>query len=356
MKVFFIISLISLNIFFVSCSDYKTVTVAVIYPSRSEIAYYSRNGITLFLNDFKNIFKSYKLNLIQKPVELRPDAIKNSFIEIEKEYKPLFYIVFTSFIAVSIKDIAKEFNAPVFALASEPSLTESTDFMFRYFFSVDEQALLYHRVIQQKGFKKITIFYQNEPYSISVKDKLLDYLKRDNIKVKTYSFSIELYKNRDEIKDISFDNDCLVILGYKDNISSFLSILKERKYKGTLLLTLSFDKLDSVYDGVEVFVPVSKFNDPTNAISNKLKTEYKTLFDKDIESFSALFYDSLRLLFSFIHNNNFFSRKDILKFYEKEFTYIGVFGIINKEKNKKDVFIPLKMGKIVDRKIIIDDK
>ncbi|HOJ50585.1 MAG TPA: ABC transporter substrate-binding protein [Spirochaetota bacterium] len=338
-----------------SCSKTNEINICFIYPPVEYISEETKRGIILFLKEFNKKFKSYNLDINQVEVNLDKDIIRKTFLEIEEEKKPLFYIITSSFIYDSIKDDVVKNNIPVFALAAKDDIRNEispNSTVFNYFIPTHERVIAYKNLLESKNLKNIVLVYQEEPFGIYMKELINKEIKDKDISYYAVDFTNEkIKKNINKIIQDLIKYQVIIFSLYPDNVETILKELRKIDFRGTLILPSSFNNYELIPENSKSFITGLKIHDKNYPIGFNLNKEYKKMFDKNISLFSSLSYDILKMTITFIHDKNIKNRSDIKNQFTKSFTYISVFGtIIKKEGNI--ISIPFKMATIKNKEVL----
>lgn len=246
--------------------------------------------------------------------------------------------------------------------SSAPSLSQAGDYTFRIVNSdLVQGALVANWAVSEKGFKKVSIIYENSDYGLgnakafedAAVEKGATIVTKDSyLSGQTKDFTSILTNIKNSGSDVVFIgglyNECAMILKQAKQIGVDIPFM------GTdAVYSLSLPKIAG--DAAENFLLIGTFHEENNTeISKKFVKGYTDYSGNTPGTYAANAYDATRVVIEGIENAGT-DRKAVRDYIAKIKDFPGVGGIITFDENGDVVKQPLKLT-VKDGKFVICEK
>lgn len=338
--------LVSLTILFmVSCTPkVQLKKVGVIAPFDGPNAHIGKmimNSVKLALTD--KVCDSLGIKLV--PIDTKSDpsyAVTSLRTALADTNFITFIGFYNSSTALACKDIVSQSRIPTLIYsASNPRVTEGTDYYFRLVPTDDNQATVLADYARQLGAKTIAILYYADEYGKGLADGIKALAKKDGLKVvDENSYDATINDFRPILTIIKEKNpDAIIICGFVEKSIEIINQAAEKGIKSTILAsdgTFNEEQLisntGSNSEGVYVAAPyVFNESNPKNTAFLKLYWSHYGNNGKKPASWSAFAYDAANIFLSG-YNSGHKTKTELYRFYKslnsEKNSYNGVTGKI----------------------------
>jgi branched-chain amino acid transport system substrate-binding protein len=345
-------------IFFTGCGSGDTIQIGAILPLTG-YGYVSgnemKNAILIAKDDINTAggINGKKIEYIIEDSKSDKYEAAKAFLRIEKKYKPLFYITAQSISALAIAPYAEKNNVVLIALSSSnPEIIKNRNWVFKYYFTENEECRIAKIIIDRLEIKTIGILYINNEGAESILHELQKLLEQQNrYHITSIPFDPDILNYNDQIKQV-MDMDAVYFIGNSNQIKYFLPQIRKDNYKGKLISMNSgaMPEIIEMKESDGLYVSSSSFLHPNIFFADKIKEKYQMLYNTKLTFNGASSYDAIRMI-SILMDEKDISRKNVRKVLDDGFVYPGILGVLNVSKGNHEISCPLFPAKIVNGKL-----
>ncbi len=312
-----------------------------------------RDGMLLAVDEInkRGGINGRKINLVVRDSQSDPKAGLRAFEDIEQEDRPIMYFSTLTTVSKAISPLAEKNKVVLMGLVvSAPDFTKDKEWTYRFYPTTEDEAksALFHT--KYLKIKRLGIMYQDEPYGMSVKDKLEAKFTEKGGIVMAETFEV---KNPDFSGAVErlVDTDAVCIVGYAGNMVLAIEKLKESGYAGKIIGTSGVAGLaesNPEINGIYIVTP-SIYNENYRYVM-ELKEKFESRYNRELTHHVAIGYEAINLMTGLMEGKEL-SRESVKTVLEKGFVFPCVFGDIEVKPGGHDISTPLLPAYVKDNKI-----
>jgi len=326
----------------------------------SHIGVWQKNGITIAQSEINNNKESsFKVKVLFEDSKGQAKDAISAFNKLYNVEKVNIIISSMSAIGLPLVPLADEKKIPVIMLAtSYPGISERSEWVFRnHPGSEDEAELMAKFIAKKSNIRKMGVFYLNDDFGIGA-------FKTFKSLYSTYGgnivYAIPYEKKETNFRSniskmLSFSPEGIYVIGYLNSSAILIKQLRESGFTKTLAcnMAMSVPKyLKMVGEGFEnTYFTITTFNpDSSDKKIASFVQAYKSSFNATPNIFSAVAYDSVKMIIQAARLSNGISPSELKEGLQKIEVYEGIMGRLKINKNGKVIF-PMIIARYENNKL-----
>ncbi len=297
-----------------------------------------------------------KIELIIEDSKSSAEAGEKAFERIEKQHRPHFYISATSRVSMALAPRAEERKVVLLGLATAAGrLTRNRNWVFKYYTSARDEAMVIAGVLERRGLEKVGILYQDDEFGRSIYNAMqqLHTGRGKSLDGAPFPAKAKDPELKQHVHPL-LGHEAVYVVGYMSSCARALKTLRALDFKGALLATSGAAALPKKRLMEGVFFPAPAIYNPNYEMVKLTREKYIRRYNKDFNHYAANGYDAIRLMAGLLENE-VLSRENVKNVLESDFIYPGIFGEIKQQKGRREIPLPLHSARIIDGRIIFLD-
>jgi branched-chain amino acid transport system substrate-binding protein len=330
----------------------ESIKIGAIIPMSGPASHLSVVGEGLqYVVDELNVWGGINgrpIELIIADSQSKPDIGKKMFLQIEETHHPVLYISVTSSVSIAVAPLAEQYQVPVAGLVvSASNFTKLNPWLFRYYFSAQNEAATMLPILKELKTKKLGILYQNDAYGLSVLKKLQQTYGKAGGFITSEPFSPgepDLNQQINKLKKM----EAIYAVGFSRDLHRAVKQLKAASYPGAIMAASGITASEAT-NGVYTAAPI--IYNPKNSFANDIRQKYETKTNKPFTHYIATGYDFLQLVSALMIDKEV-NRQTVKRALESGFSHNGVFGSFDVQPGERDIYFPLYPVQIRNGKLV----
>jgi branched-chain amino acid transport system substrate-binding protein len=255
-------------------------------------------------------------------------------------------ITYISQVGLSLKKFAEDYKIILFSNVTHPDMTKNTHYVFRMSPVVENEFEILEEFLRSKKISNIVVFYQTDEYGISFAELIKKLAEHRN-----YSINLVPYDPKQSnfksiiIEALSKKNiELVVCVGFGQSLGILVKQIREYGFNNNIYASLGFILTDANKvagdAAVGVYHPDLNINEEDREYQ-KLQTDFKNKFGKEMSSTSWIFYNTLLLISETFTRENM-STEEIASSIRNKKVFHGIGGIF-KIQESGDIVPYLKL-------------
>lgn len=293
-----------------------------------------------------------KIQLIIEDSKTHPQAGKEAFNRIEEEHRPLLYASNLSTISMALAPLSEKNSAVLMGLVTaDPEFTTGKQWAFRYYPRAKDEVEPILSILHKLKARNVGVLYLDDEYGRSVFEIFSKAFRKSGGNVKSEAFEMKAADFKAKIENLK-DMEAIYCVGHTSQLKNIFKQLNVEGFKGVILGSTgaSSPNITNMPEAGGVYVVAPLIYDPDFSLAKEKREKYEKKYGKPFTQFSANGYDFIVLLAGLLEADEI-SRENVKNVLEKDFTYPGVFGIVETKAGEHDISFPLYPAQIMDGRI-----
>jgi branched-chain amino acid transport system substrate-binding protein len=294
-----------------------------------------------------------KIELLIEDSKTNPDEAKKAFERIENgNKKPLIYLSTHSSIGKALAPFAAKYQVVlVGANTSAPEFIEINKWVFRHFFTAEEEGKVARQMLSDLKVQSLGILFVDDPYGNSVLAALEKNLGDNGVKVIKSSFQKDVKGLTPQIEAMQ-GMQAIYIIGFTKHIAIAIRQLRQINYLGIILAASggANPKITGMPLAEGVYIEAPIVYNPNYPFAKEFKKKFEAKYQKPFSHQAANGYDFVKIFAGLIEGQEL-SRQNIKHIFDQGFMYSGVMGDQELEPGGQEIVFPLHPARIQDSKI-----
>ena len=313
---------------------------------------YARKGILLAVEEKNSqggvLGKQISLNIHDSKSQPK-EGVSIAQQIVSANNKPVLVYSQLSSISLAVKPITEEHDQLMFALSGADNLLDGTKHTFRNWLPpIETGRRLVQFIKDSLGVQDLGILYSNGDFSRSMKDAAIKEGEKLGLQIsfeEAYDESGTDFKAT-ALKAKQAAPPFLYVIGIGRSLGTIIKQLREVGYEGVIVgdatmnlpdvRTIAGDALKGAY-----FIDFGFNNQSSSRNTQQFVKDFKTKFDKDPQTLSAISYDAMNILFKAIEKTNSTNSDTLVQALNGMQNFNSTFGKVDIEKF--DIIYPMSL-------------
>lgn len=276
-----------------------------------------------------------KVELVTVKTSIDETEAVAAFRSIEEKHHPLFYITVGCDLMSVIGPVADEMGAPLIGLGSAPGLTEGLDWVFRFYVSAAEEAVVAAGMLADLEVETLGILHSVNPHGCGINDALVDEFLAIGGAIESEGFD----SNSDVSEKISnlSDNEAIYCVGSCEEIVDMMLEIRNSGYDGQLLVAScgSIPQMWSLPQMQGVYVSAPLIYRAENIYAQDFMERFESSYEIPPTHHGAVVYDIMYLVSGLMENLDL-TRGVLKEQLDDGFVFSGTVGILRVDEGEHD--------------------
>jgi ABC-type branched-subunit amino acid transport system substrate-binding protein len=292
-----------------------------------------RDGMRLGIDDINNSLALGEKTLTVFTEDIDSfDSPEEAFDVVMERYDPDFVVTMLSGISVRLKEKADQYQVPLLStVAAAPSVTQSTDWTYRYWVLADDYVNVMRNHIAREGVDSMLMLYFDDEYGQSLATAMRSETGSSlgRLVQRPYSFGDDLFASIEDLDEF----DALYVVGFEPALLGFVqTFFSEINYDGILLTTASLYNpvtRRTLPDNAQILEAAPVIYDTTRSDAGSVQQAFERRFGYPMGVDAATSYDFMQILARAIEGQRTVDRLSIKEAFDAGFPHTGILGTLN---------------------------
>jgi ABC-type branched-subunit amino acid transport system substrate-binding protein len=294
-----------------------------------------------------------KVEVIVEDGTADPARAREAFLEVEKQYRPLFFVSTTSSMAHALAPLAESSEVVLVALiATSPTLTDDSAWVFRYFTSPKTEIEAAATIVRRLNPHVLGILYLDDEYGRPVYSALAEVAQWEDREVVGVGYSATEADFSQETAMVSRAS-AVYVVGFQSHAAAVVKQLRRQGYDDRIILSAVVDDkfAASLPELTGAYIASFAMYNPNFPLAKGVADTYKHAYDRAFDHYAANGYSAVRIAYELLRGQAV-SRNALRTALEGGFVYPGVLGPIAVAPGDHDLEIALHPARISDGRIV----
>lgn len=338
-----VLAAVAVYVYFIERDD--KVKIGVLMPGERTFSHLNETlgAMEMAVEDLNKWggLNNHRIEIVSASPVTGVDDPVQMFRDMDREHRPLFYVVGSCGLLEAISPVADEIGVPVMGISSAPGLTEGHPWVFRYYTSAQAEASSAVEIISFLEVESVGMIFTNDTHGCGVTGLMTEGLSELGVEYESEVWSTTPSLQPGIVANVS-DNDAIYVVGPCALTLGMLRAVEDSGYAGEIIsssclstpLTWGLPELEGIY------VSSPLLYKPENILALSFSEKFEERYGLPLTHHAAAGYDIIKLVYGVLEGSEN-SRENLREQLEAGFVFTGVLGNLMASPGTHDFVFPV---------------